>query len=446
MIKRNITWLLVILLVAFVLRLAFLGSKSVWLDEAFSVWQANRTPAEIWNATFDNHPPMYYLLLQAWMNLGKSEAVIRLPSVLASMVGLALLYTLARRLFDRKVALVAVTLLALAPIDLWYAQEARMVIFVVPAALLIALGLLEMGWKGAGLITAGLAAGLYFDYTIVPLWVILSSIWFVSWWKDGRPAPQLMTWFLASLLAWLIFMPLWPHLHLVASRMSDIFIFANLQDITGLPGFGVWLPVIALLLLAVGTAAFAHWIPDILDRPGIGQIVVISSVIVFILLTALIPIPRLYSVKRLVVTGWPFVILGLAWLTLSMFRKQKLVFFGLVAFSLITSLITLLAVPKDDWRGAVALINQKAGADDVVWLYPFSGNLPYNYYEPTVSPRFSFELLDAPPETNIWHIAERQPNRPIPGSEAEIWLDANRKLLEVIPLYRLEVRHYSSTE
>jgi uncharacterized membrane protein len=439
-------WLLAIFIVAVALRLAYLGSKSVWLDEAFSVWQAIRTPAEIWNTTNDNHPPMYSLLLQAWMNLGMSEAVIRLPSVFASMIGLGLLYVVTRRLFDRMVALVAVALLALAPLDLWYAQEARMVIFVVPAALLIALGLLEMGWKGAVLITAGLAAGLYFDYTIIPLWVILSSIWLVSWWKDGGPAPQLLTWTLASLAAWLIFMPLWPHLHLVASRMSNIFIFANIRDITGLPGFGVALPLISSILLAVGTAALARWVPDILARPGIGQIAVTLSVIIFILLTAFTPIPRLYSIKRLVVTGWPFVVLAIAWLTLRMVRNPRLVIFLLVSVSLIASLINLMAVPKDDWRAAVALINQKAGADDVVWLDPFSGNLPYNYYEPTVSPNFSFELMDAPPETNIWHIAERQPNRPIPGSEAEIWLDANRKLLEVIPLYRLELRHYSSAE
>ena len=139
MMNRHRTWLLVILLVAFILRLAYLGGKSLLLDEAFAVWLAGRPLAEIWNATNENHPPLYYVVLQAWMNLGKSEVVIRSLSVLASMIGLALLYVLARRLFDRKVALLSVALLALAPLDLWFAQEARMVIFVVPAALLIVL-------------------------------------------------------------------------------------------------------------------------------------------------------------------------------------------------------------------------------------------------------------------------------------------------------------------
>jgi len=88
-------------------------------------------------------------MLKAWMFLGNSEAIIRLPSVFVTLVGLALLYLLARRLFNEKVALFSVILLALAPLDAWYAQEARMNIFVASAGLMIALGLTMMDLKGA---------------------------------------------------------------------------------------------------------------------------------------------------------------------------------------------------------------------------------------------------------------------------------------------------------
>jgi len=444
--NRNITLLLAILLVALILRLAYLGTKSIWLDEAFAVWQADKSPAEIWNAEYDNHPPMYYLLLQTWMAFGRGEAVIRLPSVLTSMISLVLLYILARRLCDEKTALAAVALLAVAPLDLWYAQEARMVIFVIPAALLIALGLSRLGWRGAVLITAGLSIGLYFDYTIIPLWTMLSSIWFVLWWQEGRSPRQLLTWMAASLIGWIMFMPLWPHLNLVASRMSDIFVFANIRDITGIPSFGVALPVIALAFLAIGTIILTRWIPVILARPGLGEIAAALAIALFVLLTVLEPIPRLYSVKRLVVTGWPFVVLGIAWLSLNKFRKPKQVAAGLVIVSFIATLVTLLAVPKDDWRSAVAYINQNAGPDDAVWMEPSYGILPYGYYQPTIPSSYLSEDVIGRPQSAVWHIAERQPNRPIPGSSAETWLDSNRKLLEVVPLYRLEIRHYSSAE
>ena len=444
--NRHRTWLLLILLVAFMLRLAFLGSKSIWLDEAFSVWQTERTPNEIWNTVNDNHPPMYYLLLQAWMYFGKSEAIIRLPSVLVSMTGLVLLSLLARRLFNQQVALFAVALLALAPIDLWYAQEARMVLFVAPAALLIALGLSKMGWSGAVLITVGLALGLYFDYTIIPLWGILSGIWFAQWWKGGHPINQLATWFVASLLAWLIFMPLWPHLQLVASRMSGIYVFANIREVTGLPDFGVLLPVIALIFLGIGTAVLAWLTPQILSRPSAGQIVAALSIVTFFLLTALMPIPRLYTIKRLVVTGWPIVVLGVAWIALNKVRKPRPVIFVLITISFIATLVILLAVPKDDWRSAVSYINEHAGPGDITWLDPSHGRIPYNYYEPTVDILESSKNLEVEQNASVWHVAERQPNRPIPGSEVEIWLDENMQLVEVVPLYRLELRRYSPVE
>jgi uncharacterized membrane protein len=380
------------------------------------------------------------------MYFGKSEAIIRLPSVLVSMTGLVLLYFLARRLFNQQVALFAVALLALAPIDLWYAQEARMVLFVVPAALLIALGLASMGLSGAVLITVGLALGLYFDYTIIPLWGILSGIWFVQWWKDGHPLSQLATWFIASLLAWLIFMPLWPHLQLVANRMSGIYVFANIREVAGLPDFGMLLPLIALIFLAIGTAAITWWTPGILSRPSAGQIVAALSIVIFFLLTALMPIPRLYSVKRLVVTGWPIVVLGVAWIALNKVRKPRPVIYGLITISFIATLVILLAVPKDDWRSTVAYINEHAGSDDITWLDPSHGRIPYNYYEPTVGLQKSTEIPEIEQSASVWHVAERQPNRPIPGSEVEIWLDENMQLVEVVPLYRLELRRYSPVE
>jgi uncharacterized membrane protein len=128
------------------------------------------------------------------------------------MVSLALTIALARRLAGRRAALTAVSLLAVAPLSIWYAQEARMLIFVVPAALLIALGLHEGSWRGGGLILAGLSAGLYFDYTIIPLWIILSSIWLVVWWNgrskmNGRSRRPLILLFAGSLGGWMAFYP-----------------------------------------------------------------------------------------------------------------------------------------------------------------------------------------------------------------------------------------------
>ena len=60
-------WLAVALtLVGGWLRVFLLGNKGMWLDETFSVWLANQSVPEMmqWIIKIDQHPPVYYLLLQ----------------------------------------------------------------------------------------------------------------------------------------------------------------------------------------------------------------------------------------------------------------------------------------------------------------------------------------------------------------------------------------------
>lgn len=142
--------LLVIFLLAVILRFAALGNKSIWFDEAYSVSRASLQQTEIWNGKSEPmHPPLYYSVLHAWIAAaGKSEVAIRLLSTFASTLSLAVFYLLGWHLFGKDTALTAVSLLAVSPIDIWYAQEARMYALVTLASLLTALGLVTRHWWG----------------------------------------------------------------------------------------------------------------------------------------------------------------------------------------------------------------------------------------------------------------------------------------------------------
>ncbi|MCB0134971.1 MAG: glycosyltransferase family 39 protein, partial [Caldilineaceae bacterium] len=114
--------LLLALLTGFALRLLHLGAESLWYDETVSVHLARQPiPAMIAHTAGDIHPPGYYLLLHLWQQLTAPtllhglEYLYAWPSVFAGMVVLALLYATGRRLFNPKVALVAVTLAAVNP-------------------------------------------------------------------------------------------------------------------------------------------------------------------------------------------------------------------------------------------------------------------------------------------------------------------------------------------
>ena len=120
--------LLLLLLLAFALRLYRLGGQSLWYDETVSAILARKAiPELIAHTARDIHPPGYYLLLHGWRRLaGETEFALAFLSLVFGVLLVAGVYLLGRRLFDRPAALWAAALVALSPYHLWYSQEVRM--------------------------------------------------------------------------------------------------------------------------------------------------------------------------------------------------------------------------------------------------------------------------------------------------------------------------------
>lgn len=117
------------LCLAAVLRLLLLGKPSVWFDEAWVVRMAEHGWGQMFSVLLANdaHPPLYYVLMKAWMAVaGSGEAALRLPSAAASIASVVLTYALMRRLVDRRVAVVSAFLLGVSPLAITVAQQARM--------------------------------------------------------------------------------------------------------------------------------------------------------------------------------------------------------------------------------------------------------------------------------------------------------------------------------
>lgn len=127
-------WQLCVLLtvLALLLRLPTLASRSLWLDETYSAWFAAVPLRELWTSVplYETHPPFYYTLLKGWTALfGSSEAAMRSLSVLASTLTVLLLAAGARlaRLgpVAERVGLLAALFLALNANSILFAQQAR---------------------------------------------------------------------------------------------------------------------------------------------------------------------------------------------------------------------------------------------------------------------------------------------------------------------------------
>ena len=138
--------LLLALLAAFALRVYRIDTPSLRGDEAFSVMYARSTPQEMlrsFTSSTEPHPPLSFFLLHYWGQVaGQSEFALRFTSLWFGVLCVVLIYALGRRLWDKRVGLAAAGLLAINPLYIWHAQEARM--YAILAALTMASMLLYL--------------------------------------------------------------------------------------------------------------------------------------------------------------------------------------------------------------------------------------------------------------------------------------------------------------
>lgn len=113
---------------ALLLRAYRLGAQSLWFDEAYTAAIAGMPLGNALRALIADgvHPPLFYLLESLVMRVGRDEIWLRLPSVLAGVPAVPLLYVLVQKWAGRRAGLLAAALMALSPFHLWYSQDARM--------------------------------------------------------------------------------------------------------------------------------------------------------------------------------------------------------------------------------------------------------------------------------------------------------------------------------
>lgn len=132
--SRSLVGITILLLFAAFLRLYQIDAQNIWADEGFTyliTQQADVLPM----LRADVHPPLYFLGMKAWaLAAGTSEIALRLPSALASIITVALIFLLGRELVRwhgqnpdvSPIPLLAALLLALSDLEIDLSHEARM--------------------------------------------------------------------------------------------------------------------------------------------------------------------------------------------------------------------------------------------------------------------------------------------------------------------------------
>ena len=121
--------LVIVLWVAFALRVAQLDRQPLWWDEGLSIFFAHQNLSGLVSETLttsDANPPVYRLALSAWhVSMGASPFATRLLLVMVSVLTVALTWTVGRWLTHKSSATLAALFMALAPIQIYYAREAK---------------------------------------------------------------------------------------------------------------------------------------------------------------------------------------------------------------------------------------------------------------------------------------------------------------------------------
>ena len=99
----------------------------LWVDETGGYWQINAGFWEIWPRHFLtlSSPEYAYILWFSTKLIGTSEVALRVPSILAMLGAVYLLYLAARELFDRDLAIIATVIFSLHPVVAFEAIDAR---------------------------------------------------------------------------------------------------------------------------------------------------------------------------------------------------------------------------------------------------------------------------------------------------------------------------------
>ncbi len=399
--------LFTIILLSFALRACSLN-QSLWLDEATSGIVARDLGfIQIINefARGDFHPPLYYLDLWMWAKvLGTSEISLRLPSVFYGIGTIIVTYLIARGIFkdkNKKYALLPPLLLAIAPLHIYYSQEARMYslgIFLVSLTVLVFTkilheeGRVEKYWLFFSLLLPLIFLTDYLPMLILPVFWIAGFLHKKnsSWWK------KFVTSHIILLLVFVLWLPVFstqlgnglavksnaPHWWQVLGK-------TNLKEVA-------LIPVKFMLGRISFEDRFTYTVVAVVGGMIFGGILLKSAVkvrenlLIWLWLVLPVLLAIILGVKLSVLSYFrltfilPAFYLLLAIGIVQLKDKFKHVAFGLVfIISLVSSLIYL-TNPKfhrEDWRGLVTFIESNRSEGSLVLFVANSQMEGYKYYK-----------------------------------------------------------------
>lgn len=394
-------------LLAIALRLADLGGKSFWLDEAFSVALARAPwPSFVYELrTREANMALYYVILRPWLGLGLSESSVRLLSAIAGIATIPVVYAIGARLFGGWAGVAAAFVLALDPAHVGLSQDARsytLAVLLVACSTLAFVHLVDAHREPSGGHAAHDARPSGADTGRIALWsslyvvasagavyahlyaaLVLVAQFLSVMWLPGRAIPWRRLVVCAASVA-LLLVPMAAFL--LGGRHTNLSWLAS--EIPYLIAHG--LPhIIAGYALTLVAVAWMGWRMLRSRKPGqdawpyvLTLLWLGTPIILPLLITAVIK--PVFDARYAAVSIPAIALLAGAFVVrvVSLLGRQRAIALAaaIAALELFGDWSYFARFEKEDWRGATQTVLASAAPGDVVAFYAPYVRRPYDYY------------------------------------------------------------------
>ncbi len=471
--KRTIAtgWAAVlILLLAFGLRVWRLSSQSFWWDESYSAMVASGSLRSIVAtlAREDFHPPLHYFILHYWMRVaGQSEFALRYVSVTLGVLTVAAAWITATRLLSPSAAPIATLIFAFSPFLWYYSQEARMFALVPLFGTLTvyfcarAIDESRLRWWIA--YVAVTALGFYSLYYALFM-PFVCGLWILLLGRRGWRAFR--AWVIATVAALAIYVPwvpiflyrnaVWSSAFQPENGPSKVVAWSWPEFVMGLPNLALYRESLALAflgmtaLVAIGSLIFAGI--EARRRPGV-LLAALSFVAPLAVIAAISVVKPVFH-PRYAIPVAPGLYLSFAALLeyllyaapasapwTRLWRRPAAIGSGaLLACCAAYGLYHLEFDPaylRDNYRGAIAYVLQREQPADTVldnaippfWYY-YHGPIPASYFPtgPYTEANVANELNELTRgRTRLWYVQQMAiPNDPDGFVDTQLRLHSRR--------------------
>ncbi|MEK7659186.1 MAG: glycosyltransferase family 39 protein [Patescibacteria group bacterium] len=386
------------------LRLWEIGTESLRLDEAQSIWQASHTTEFIRFYTLKNvHLPLHNTFLHFWIALFGGKAIAgRISSAIFGILSLPALYLLSREFLKRKWALTATGIGAISPFWIWYSREIRMytllTLITVFSYYFFVRIIRTNQLKNYIFYTITNIIGIYTHYFFF-LVLLVQAVFFLSTWKvkwNNKltiPKKRVLYNFTAVVIVLIIAFSPWFYAFINSHgsgtlapeliKPSSFNIFLSFFEFTfGYQPENITTAMIALwpLVTLMGFVFLEKRRPI---KPSI--FLMVTGILLPVIFTFSVSIlyKPIYLTRYLIIIT-PFYYIFIAWVLSQSKGLFQKIFISIFGISLIAAFINQNTSPditiKENYREAINYISGETSHRDIVVLAPPYMIYPFQYY------------------------------------------------------------------